>query len=135
MHTSTPSVRGQAAAYLRDEVLTDSPLRLVVRVFGGALTAIERARRHADAGRLNDYRHELSRANGLVSELLAALDKQRGGEIAVKLESLYEFVITRLLRPSARPDAASLARAERILRTLKEAFDAVLASNDRNAAD
>jgi len=129
----TPSGHGHAHAYRRDEVMTDSPLRLVVRVFGGALTAIDRARNYASAGNLNAYRHELSRANGLVSELMAALDRDNGGEVATQLESLYEYTLTQLLRPRAQADVHALNHAERVLRTLKEAFDTVLAESDRAA--
>ncbi|MBI4880503.1 MAG: flagellar protein FliS [Planctomycetes bacterium] len=123
-----------AATYQRDEVLTASPLRLVLRVFGAAISALQRARRHAEGGDRVRCRAETSRARGLVAELLGALDKEQGGEIAGQLEALYVFILTQLLGGRASPNPRALADAERILDTLREGFDAIL-RNDGERRD
>jgi len=121
-----------AATYQRDEVLTASPLRLVVRVFAGAMTALQRGRRHIEQGNTVAYRREVNRARGLVSELLGALDKEQGGEIAVQLEALYEFILTQLLGRTTTPNLKALTDAEEILGKLKEGFDAILEIGDES---
>ncbi len=121
-----------AATYQRDEVLTDSPLRLVIRVFAAAIRALQRARQHAEGGDLVRCRAQTSRARGLVAELLGALDKDQGGEIAARLEPLYVFILTQLLGRKACHDPRALAGAEEILTTLKEGFDAILQSGSEH---
>lgn len=117
-----------AAAYRRDEILTSSPVRLVCRVYSGAITALERARKSHESGDETTHRKELWRARALIGELMGALDQDDGGEIAQRLTGLYEFLLTELLRPRAEPDVKALSAAETVLRTLKEGFDGVLAS-------
>lgn len=124
-----PSNRAaQAAAYQRESILTESPVGLVVKVYQGALTSLERARRAAAAGDANTFRSQLGKASALVSELLGALDHEHGGEIAERLSALYEFILTQLLRPTSTPDVVPVERAERLLSTLKEGFDAIHSS-------
>jgi len=120
--------RSAALAYRREEVLTASPVRLVVRVLAGAIGALERARRHVESGDALSGRTEVGRATGLVAELLGALDRDRGGDIAARLDTLYRFVLRRIWGNATRPDPDALRHAERILRTVKEGFDVVLAS-------
>lgn len=117
-----------AAAYQRESILTESPIGLVVKVYQGALTALDRARRFAGEGDMNAFRSQLGKASALVAELLGALDHERGGEIAERLSTLYEFILTQLLRPTKTPDLVAVQHAERLLMTLKEGFDAVHAS-------
>jgi len=118
-----------AAAYQRESILTESPVGLVVKVFQGALTSLERARRATEVGDDNAFRRHAGKASALVSELLGALDHENGGEISERLSAIYQFILTQLLRPTTRPDVESVVRAERLLVTLKEGFDAVHASS------
>ncbi|MBL8769259.1 MAG: flagellar export chaperone FliS [Planctomycetes bacterium] len=117
-----------AAAYQRDEILTSSPVRLVCRVYAGAITALERARKSHEAGDDTTHRKELWRARALIGELMGALDHDDGGDISRRLTGLYEFLLTELLRPRSQPDLKAISAAETVLRTLKEGFDGVLAS-------
>lgn len=117
-----------AAAYQRDEILTSSPVRLVCRVYSGAITALERARKSHENGDDTTHRKELWRARALIGELMGAVDHDEGGDIANRLTGLYEFLLTELLRPRAQPDLKSISAAETVLRKLKEGFDGVLAS-------
>lgn len=114
-------------AYLREELMTLSPVGLICRVLQATHGVIEKARRHAEAGRHAACRTEIDRARALVSELRAALDHAQGGDIAKRLEALYEFICSCLLRPSGRADLGDLREAQRLILTIKEGFDAVLA--------
>lgn len=122
-----------ANTYQRDDLFTASPVRLVVRVLAGAITALDRcehARGHSGG---NLFRKELNRARGLVSELFGALDKQAGGEVAVRLEALYEYILTQLLGASAAPNSSQLHLAGELLTRIKEGFDVVLETDIERA--
>ena len=120
--------QGAAAVYQDHEVTTATPVELVVRVLGGAISRIERARRAADRGEINTLRTQVDRARALVSELMSALDFEEGGEIAERLGALYQFLLTELLHPQVRPNVAALDSAADVLAKIKEGFDAILAS-------
>lgn len=117
-----------SAAYRRDDVLTATPLKLVVLTMNGALNRLERARRAIERQDDPGYRSEINRARALVADLLGALDHAAGGEIAKDLGALYEFMLTRLLKPSAKADRAAVDSAHGLLKTIKEGFDVILAN-------
>ncbi len=129
----TAQYGGGAAAYLREEILTNSPTRLVSRVLAAAIAACERARTLAAADTHVEWRKQISRAHGCVAELFGAVDREQGGEIATRLAALYQFVLTRLLVAGSRPDAQRPADAARILGRIKEGFDELLAREDGDA--
>lgn len=117
-----------AAAYAREDVLTVSPVGLVVRVLSGAIVALERARRALATTDGITHLREVGRARSLIGELLGALDREQGGEIAGKLEALYGFMLGRLLLPRPSKKAENLEDAIGILRNVKEGFDAIAVS-------
>lgn len=125
--------RNPHRAYQSDQILTLSPVGLVVRMLGGAVSAIDKARRHLDAGRTTECRSEVNRARAIVSELRGAVDRQAGGEIAGQLDQLYDFIVAGFLAAGGMPSAAMLADAARILGRIKEGFDVVL-MNQESAA-
>jgi len=122
-----------ASTYQRDDLLTASPVRLVVRVLAGAITSLDRCEHARGRSNGNLFRKELNRARGLVGELFGALDKDAGGEIAVRLEALYEYILTQLLGASAAPNTSQLRLAGELLTRIKEGFDVVLEADIERA--
>ena len=118
-----------ANTYQQNDVMTASPLRLVIRVLAGAISSLGRCESCRQQGDGNRFRKELNRARGLVIELFGALDKPAGGEVAVRLESLYEYILTQLLGSSANPSPNQLKFAMELLTKVKEGFDVVLESD------
>jgi len=113
-----------ADTYQQNDLFTASPLRLVIRVLGGAISSIERSAQYQQQSDGNRFRKELNRARGLVAELFGALDKEQGGEVAERLEALYEYILTQLLGPSAGTN--QLRFAAELLTKVKEGFDTIL---------
>ena len=124
---------GGAAAYLREEVLTATPLRLVVRVLAGAIAACDRARAAAETERAIDWRRDLGKAQVLVAELYGAVDAEQGGVIAAKLQALYQFVLSRLLIAGARPSPARARQAAHVLSQIKLGFEQLVARESDDA--
>ncbi|MNT32306.1 Flagellar protein FliS [compost metagenome] len=59
------------------------------------------------------------------------LDHEVGGEISANLESLYEYMVRRLMLANLRSDAALLAEVDTLLESLASAW----AQIDDTAAD
>lgn len=64
----------------------------------------------------------VGRALAILCELVAALDRKAAPELCANLDRLYGFVRERLLTASTNMDAAPLAEAEGVIRTLRDAF-------------
>ena len=54
---------------------------------------------------------------GTISELMATLDFKVGGDLAVELESLYVFMIDKLIEANIKNDAECLDVVEKLMRT------------------
>jgi flagellar protein FliS len=104
------------------EVSTTDPLKLVVMLYDGAISAIKRAIEHIE---LKDYmaKHkELMRAHDIIFELMACLDKERGGEVAQNLASLYTYMINRLMDANANLDIKTLNEVIILLTNLNDGW-------------
>ncbi len=104
-------------------VMSASPHQLIVMLFDGALAAIRTARIHLEAGNSAEKGKAISKALDIVNNgLAAALDAERGGEIAERLASLYDYVTRLLLSANLRNDAESLDQAETLLNDIASAW-------------
>jgi flagellar protein FliS len=63
----------------------------------------------------------------IVGELSSVLDFERGGQVAVSLHRLYDYMIQECLQANLRHEATHLDGPIRCLTTLREAWRAVAA--------
>ncbi|WP_185960736.1 flagellar export chaperone FliS [Aliidiomarina halalkaliphila] len=120
------SMRG-AAAYGRvsveSNVLSASPHQLISMLFDGAQQAIKSARLHMSNGNIAEKGKAISKAIDIVnSGLLAAVDKEKGGDLAERLESLYTYISSLLLKANLKNDEALLDEAARLLEDIGSAW-------------
>jgi flagellar protein FliS len=112
----------QAASYRELEVLAAPPERLLLMLFDQALVQFERARIGVETGNAVLQTTALTRVRNIIGELLATLDFEQGGEIAVQLGDLYQFLLVQLLELGKRPDVATIRRLAGIVGTLRDGF-------------
>ena len=121
-------------AYRSDDVLTLSPVGLVVRVQRKAVQSLVEAARLMDSGERNAARTEINRARGLIAELRGALDHEAGGHIATELDRIYEYLIARFLQAGSNPHPQVLVSAAKIVDKLRQGFDIVLEREQTGSA-
>lgn len=61
----------------------------------------------------------------IVDALRASLDMEKGGEIAVNLELLYDYMTRRLLEANLRNDVSALDEVAGLLGSIEEAWNAI----------
>ena len=103
-------------AYRHGQVASAGPLRIVVLLYEAAIQACRQASQRFEDPRQRG--ESLGRAHRIVTELLAALDHDKGGEIAARLDALYGFVLESITRANARLDPNALGPAIGVLQTL-----------------
>jgi flagellar protein FliS len=74
----------------------------------------------------------ISKSLNIVTGLADSLDMERGGEIAVNLSKLYEFVNMRLLNANLNNDPVMLDDALRVLHELRAAWEGILTQESRD---
>lgn len=121
--TKTNARRGDR--YRETAVLSATPGELIVLVYDHLLTCLLRARQSVVAQNLDTRHIEFSRARDAVAELLATLDRERGGQVASQLSGLYSFFLRELTTLGVQPDVARLDRVIAMVRELREAFTAI----------
>ncbi|HLU77021.1 MAG TPA: flagellar export chaperone FliS [Burkholderiales bacterium] len=107
-------------------VATADPHKLVGMLYEGLLQSIARGREAMLAKEIARKGESLSKAVRILEEgLRGSLDRERGGEIAQQLDSLYEYMITRLLAANLRNDLEALDEVTRLVAELRDAWQAM----------
>lgn len=121
--TGSHSVRSYADIGLETQVLGASPERLITLLYLGARAAIGQARIHMQEGRVAERGAAISKAIKIVDEgLKTGLNMEAGGDIAVNLARLYDYIVRTLLTANLKADAEQLDIADRLLADLAEAW-------------
>ena len=116
-------------AYRETQIKTANQIKLIVLLYDGAIRHLSLALEDLPAGHAHYDRvnaHVVA-AQDIVSELMASLDFERGGEIARGLFAIYSYANRRLLDANVRKDPAPLAEVKRLLAELREAWDGISA--------
>ena len=122
------SARG-ANQYLQTQVQSRTPLELIVMLYDGAIRFIGEAREGIVQRDIARRGRAISRAMAIISELQSSLDMEKGGDIAVSLDSLYVYVRDRLVDASIKQDVKPLDDATRVLKNLREGWVAIAAQS------
>lgn len=117
-------VNAYASVGLETGVVDASPLKLIVMLYDGAITACIKAQQamaQHDIAKKGEY---LTQAVTIVdSGLRACLDKRSGGDIAQNLDQLYQYMTRSLMEASVRQDAKKVQEIQQLLMELKGAWE------------
>ena len=111
--------------YQQTQVYTASGVQLVVVLYDGALQAMQLARESILRNNQADKARFLRRAVNIVTELSNVLDMERGGDIAVSLKRLYDYVLAELLQVNLHNQVERMEGPIRCLTTLRQAWQTV----------
>jgi flagellar protein FliS len=113
-------------AYLESRVLSADPLELIHILYEHTLRMVQDARWHLAEGNIPARGKAISRAIAALSELDICLDRKAGGSISKNLGELYQYMRGRLLTANIKQQDEPLAEVESLVRTLGEAWSAIL---------
>ncbi|MDY7068556.1 Flagellar secretion chaperone FliS [Pseudomonas extremaustralis] len=107
-------------------ILAASPHQRIVMLFDSYQASIRIARLHLQAGHIAEKGQAITKAINIVSQgLRASLDLEQGGEIAVQLDQLYDYVVRVLLRANLNNDDTALTTAAALLENVAAAWLAI----------
>jgi|CXWL01.1.fsa_nt_gi flagellar protein FliS len=86
----------RAEAYRQNQVLQASPVQIVVMLYDRAILLLRTASRCMREGRVQEKSVAVCKTVDIITELQTVLDKQKGGEIAKRLDSLYAYSLDTL---------------------------------------
>lgn len=119
-----------ASAYARvgveTGVMSASPHRLIAMLYQGARQAVALERMHMQQSNVPARGEAIGKAIRIVeSGLQQSLNRDVGGELAARLDSLYSYICRRLLEANLQGSEELLIEVDRLLATLEEAWTGI----------
>ena len=115
-----------AQTYLQTQVTTTNRGELLLMLYDGAIKFLSQAK---ESIKEKDFAQKgilISKAVDILAELTGSLNKERGGELAENLSSLYFYCNSRLLMANLKMDTAILDEVIAILQGLKDAYSQII---------
>jgi flagellar protein FliS len=126
MKTHT-AIKAYGNTGLESEVYSADPHKLITLLFQGALLAIAKAKQSILAKDEPAKKcASISQAISIIDDgLNACLDKKVGGDLALNLSSLYDYMVYRLTLANLKNDLDALDEVTRTLNELKGAWESI----------
>lgn len=104
-----------------------SPHRLIQMLMEGGLSRMAQARGALERGQTALKGELIGKSIAIIGGLRAGLDAQKGGDLADRLDALYEYMMVRLSDANLKNDVAALDEVVGLLREVKSGWDAIAA--------
>ncbi len=112
--------------YETQKVMAASPMELILMLYDGGLRylaqALDAFERADDIERMNGIHENLLRAQDFITELACALDVERGGELAVQLNRIYEFMLYHLAKANSGKQRQPVVEVQKMLTELRDSW-------------
>ena len=108
--------------YRRNQISTSNQGRLILMMYEGAIKFTTMAAESIEKGDASNQGKYIQRAHDIINELSLALDFKKGGEVAPRLESLYQFILSQLTLANIKSDPKPLQAVLNILNRLLEGW-------------
>ncbi|BES70892.1 flagellar export chaperone FliS [Marinobacter nanhaiticus D15-8W] len=106
-------------------IVDADPHKLIQLLYDGALERINMAKARMQAKDFEGKGRLISKTMEIVGGLRSFLDFEKGGELAERLETLYDYMERTLFEANRYNDAAKLDEVARLLRQIKEGWDGI----------
>ncbi len=102
-------MQGRSAdQYKQMQIKTASPGKLLLMLYQGAAKFMKLAKKNIKEGKIEASHKNIIKAQNIILELQSTLNKEQGGEIAVQLESLYDFIYRELIQANLNKNTRHL---------------------------
>jgi flagellar protein FliS len=106
--------------------ITDAdPHKLIQLLYNGALERINMAKARVQAKDYAGKGQLIGKAIEIIGGLKSFLDFEKGGDLAARLEGLYDYMERTLLEASAQNDVAKFDEVANLLRSVKDGWDGI----------
>ncbi|HSW39682.1 MAG TPA: flagellar export chaperone FliS [Acidobacteriota bacterium] len=121
-----------AQRYRETAITTANPVQLVVILYDAAICSLQEARRRIEHKDIEGRARAINKSISLISEMQSSLNHKDGGEIAVSLDRLYDYMKRTLFQANVQQNARLLAEVEALLENLVGAWRAILSPSGEN---
>ncbi len=122
---SFSAIQSYANVRVQSGVEDASPHRLIQMLFEGALERIAQAKGAMQQNQIARKGELIGKAINIVGGLQGSLNDREGGDLAANLDSLYDYVIRRLMQANRDNQSSYLDECSQLLGEIKSAWDAI----------
>ncbi len=115
------SVPNPYQQYRQTMIMTATAPTLVTMTMDAFLKELDRARQAIEAQKWDHAHDSLTKAQEIVLALQGALDR-RVGELAARLDAIYDYMYRRLVEANVKKDAAIVEEIRRLMDNLRDAW-------------
>ena len=108
--------------YKTKDASTASQPTLILMTYDAALRFAREAQKHMEDGNIPAKGKAIESVFECVAELRRALDTKRGGEVAISLDKLYNFMTDQITQANFANDPSKLESVKESLETLREGW-------------
>ncbi len=108
--------------YRKTGIETASPQKLLTMLYQGAIRFLNIAEKTIKEKDYEAGNNNLIRVQAIVVELRASLDREKGGEVAENLDSLYDYMYNRLIKANIEKDLEIIDEVRTLLKELLESW-------------
>lgn len=102
-------MQGRSAdQYKQMQIKTANPGKLLLMLYQGAAKFMKLAKKNIKEGKIEESHKNIIKAQNIILELQSTLNKEQGGEIALQLESLYDFIYRELIQANLNKNTKHL---------------------------
>lgn len=124
--TAKQAISAYTQVKIETGVTAADPHKLILMLYEGALLALADARRHMERRETADKGRALSKAIMIIDGgLKASLDVEAGGELGVRLASLYDYMCDRLLHANLHNRPEIIEEVHQLLAELRGAWEQI----------
>lgn len=122
MNAYNPYAR-QAEQYKKQQIETAAPEEVLIMLYDGAILFLNTAKKGIAEKDVEKSHNQLIKAQNIILEFMNSLDMEIGGEIAINLYRLYEYLHYRLVQANIKKDVAMIDEVLDHLRSLKATWE------------
>jgi|LSQX01.1.fsa_nt_gb flagellar protein FliS len=112
--------------YKEVQVKTANNGKLVLMLYQGIVKFLRLAKKYIEDGNIEAANENLIKAQKIINELSANLDREKGGEIAGNLFRLYQFMNSQLIRANIKKEIAPIEIVEEMTIELLETWKQIV---------
>ena len=109
--------------YKEMSILSAKPERLILMLYDGALRFLRQAIKGLEEKNLEFAHHNMIRTQNILTELIASLNFDKGGEIALNLFRIYEFMHYTLVQANVKKDPEPARKIYEQIKTLRNSWE------------
>ena len=109
-------------AYKKASVNTLDQNKLIIMLYDGAIKNANFAVQYMESGEIEKVHDSLIKTKNIVTELLATLNMENGGEIAKNLKSLYSYMFSLLIEANMEKKSEPVLTVIDLLKELRGAW-------------